>query len=177
MAATIWCVNSIRNEGDGMKRLGSLAFATVVLLLAPIRARAADLTVVGLDGHGVSVSSDQWAALPRAQATGAPQIAHHYQGPTLASLLALVGAPSGKTLNGKAMGEYVVVTGADGFAAILSLAETDPAMHPGAVILADQADGAPLDAKEGPYRLVVEGDLKPARSVRNVVRIALKSAL
>jgi len=40
--------------------------------------------------------------------------------------------------------------------------------------LADQADGKPLDPKEGPFRLVVDGDLKPARSARSVVEIDLK---
>jgi hypothetical protein len=148
----------------------------VFLLFVAQAACAADLTVIGLTGQAVTVTTKDLAALPSISATGGPPAAGRYQGPALASLLALVGAPSGPTLKGRAMRDYVVVTGSDGFSAILSLAETDPGMHRGAVIIADGVGGAPLTAKEGPYRLVIEGDLKPARSVRNVVRIELKAA-
>jgi hypothetical protein len=37
-------------------------------------------------------------------------------------------------------------------------------------------NGVPLDAKSGPFRLVVTEDKRPARSVRNLVKIELKSA-
>ncbi len=153
-----------------------LLLAFLVLLLAPATALAADLTVVGLDGQTVVLSANDLAAMPRVESAGAPQLAKRYRGPRLADILARVGAPSGKTLNGKAMRQFILVTGADGFAAVLSLAEVDPGMHQGVVILADEAAGAPLDAKDGPWRLVIDGDLKPARSVRNVVRVELKTA-
>ncbi len=44
------------------------------------------------------------------------------------------------------------------------------------MILADSVDGRPLPAAEGPYRLVVPGDRRPDRSVRQVVAIAVGSA-
>jgi hypothetical protein len=42
------------------------------------------------------------------------------------------------------------------------------------VILADRMDGAPLDSDHGPFLLVVEGDLRPARAVRMVSSIRLE---
>ena len=44
-----------------------------------------------------------------------------------------------------------------------------------AVILADRMDGAPLPAHDAPYRIVVDGDQKPARSVYAVTRIEVKA--
>jgi hypothetical protein len=69
----------------------------------------------------------------------------------------------------------VVATGSDGYKAILALAEAEPDFHPGDVIVADTMDGKPLDAKIGPFRLVVSEDRRPARSVRNLVSVELKS--
>jgi hypothetical protein len=42
------------------------------------------------------------------------------------------------------------------------------------VILADEEDGKPLNDKEGPYRLIIGGELKPPRSVWSVVDIELR---
>ena len=59
---------------------------------------------------------------------------------------------------------------------MLSLAEAEPGFHPGAVLVADTLDGKPLDTKEGPLKLVVQEDTRPARWVRNLTRIELKPA-
>jgi hypothetical protein len=37
-------------------------------------------------------------------------------------------------------------------------------------------DGKPLDAKTGPFRLVVSEDKRPARSVHSLVSIEVKAA-
>ena len=39
------------------------------------------------------------------------------------------------------------------------------------IIVADKADGAVLGGDDGPFKLVVEGDLRPARGARQVVKI------
>ena len=51
------------------------------------------------------------------------------------------------------------------------LAETDPGTRAGKVLLVDRADGAPLAAGDGPFRIVVSDDLRPARSARMVEKI------
>jgi hypothetical protein len=99
-----------------------------------------------------------------------------YSGVPLVNLLASLGAPHGKDLHGKGLSEYVVATGSDGYKAVLALAEVDPEFHPGDVIVADAMDGKPLDAKNGPYKLVVTEDKRPARSVHNLVSIEVKAA-
>jgi hypothetical protein len=59
---------------------------------------------------------------------------------------------------------------------VLALAETEPDFHPGDVLVADTMNSKPLDAKTGPFRLVVSDDKRPARSVRMLVSVELKSA-
>jgi hypothetical protein len=99
-----------------------------------------------------------------------------YSGVRLADLLAKYDAPLGLALHGEALSIYVVAIGSDGYKAVFSLAEIDPSFHPGEVLVADTMNGTPLDAKTGPFRLVVTEDKRPARSVRNLIAIELKSA-
>jgi hypothetical protein len=99
-----------------------------------------------------------------------------YSGVRLADLLARMGAPLGSDLRGAALANYVVATGSDGYKAVLALGEVDPSFHPGEVLVADTMNSRPLDAHSGPLKLVVTEDKRPARSVRNLVTIELKSA-
>ena len=72
------------------------------------------------------------------------------------------------------MNQIIIVTGEDGFTTVLSLAETEKSFRDQPVILADTENGKPLSDKEGPFRLVIGGELKPARSVWNVIEIELR---
>ncbi|MET0295398.1 MAG: hypothetical protein ABW042_10315, partial [Phenylobacterium sp.] len=99
-----------------------------------------------------------------------------YEGPVLSYVLREAGAPGGAKLHGPAMRDYVVVRGKDGFAAVLSLAETDADFSDGLAILADTVEGQPLAERDRPYRLVVQGDKKGSRSVWAAERADLKSA-
>jgi hypothetical protein len=99
-----------------------------------------------------------------------------YSGVRLADLLAKLGAPLGDALRGKALASYVVATGSDGYRSVVALGEIDPSFHPGEVLVADAMDGKPLDAHNGPFKLIVTEDKRPARSVRNLVQIDWKTA-
>lgn len=99
-----------------------------------------------------------------------------YSGIRLADLLSKIGAPLGSELHGKALANYVVATGSDGYQSVVALGEADPGFHSGEVLVADAMDGKPLDAHSGPLKLVVTEDKRPARSVRNLVQIELKTA-
>ncbi len=59
---------------------------------------------------------------------------------------------------------------------MFSLAEVDPSFHAGDVLVADTMDGKALDARSGPWKLVVTEDKRPARGVRNLVWLELKMA-
>lgn len=98
-----------------------------------------------------------------------------YSGVRVADLLTPLGAPLGKELYGVALMTFVVATGSDGYQAVLALAEVDPSFHLGEVIVADAMNDKPLDEHNGPLKLVVTQDKRPARSVRNLVSIELKT--
>lgn len=97
-----------------------------------------------------------------------------WQGPLLSDVLSQVGAPRGEALRGPALADVVVLTAQDGYRVVLSLAETDAGVRPNRIILALQTDGHALAPGDGTVRLVVEGDLKPARSERQVARIEVR---
>jgi len=99
-----------------------------------------------------------------------------YAGVPLMELLAHLGVPHGKNLMGKPLQDYVVATGSDGYMTVLSLGEVDPDFHPGMVLVADEMDGKPLDAKMGPFRLVVSEDRNATRSVWGLVKIEVRKA-
>ena len=99
-----------------------------------------------------------------------------YSGVRLADLLAKLGVPLGKELHGDSLAIYVTAHGSDGYEALLSLAEIDPEFHPGEVIVADAMNGKPLDSHDGPLKLVVSEDKRPARCVRNLVTIDVLSS-
>ena len=131
------------------------------------------LTVTGA-ASPLTLDAAAMAALPHTTAT----VADHgktrtFSGVPVATILAKVGAPTGEALRGKRLLGVVVASGADGYRVALSLAEVDPGVKDAKTIVADAEDGHPLSAKDGPFKLVVEGDKRPARAVHGLVGLEL----
>lgn len=147
-----------------------LALIATVALALP--AAAQELTIVGLDGKAKVLRAADLAGFPRAE-VAVPQDKgpKTYEGPILAYVLRAGGLPVGPRLHGDPLRAFVIVSGADGFQAVFSLAELDKDYHDGTVVLGDKVDGQALSAKEGPWRLAVSGDKKRWRSVYGVTRI------
>jgi DMSO/TMAO reductase YedYZ molybdopterin-dependent catalytic subunit len=135
----------------------------------------AETLIIGPTGKRIVITPKLLEGLDRAGATMINHGASHtYEGVRLTELLRLVDAPTGARIHADADRDYLVVTGGDGFRAVYSLAETDGSVQRHPVILADKMDGAPLIAHDAPYRLVVDGDQKPARSVYAVAKIEVR---
>jgi hypothetical protein len=132
------------------------------------------LSLQGPDGSKAELTAADIAALPHIQVQSHGRDASAYLGVPLGALLAKVGVPQGEALRGPAMRLIVVAKGSDGYGAVLALAETDPAFRTDQMIVADRRADGPLKADEGPFRLVVGGDLRPARSVRSLSRIEVR---
>jgi hypothetical protein len=164
----------------------SLILAAALALCAPAAAIAqsqtpasetqAHVTLIGPAGETRTVTVAELAAMPRTRVSLSIHGTNHvFDGVALTRLLASIGAPTGESLRGPALANIVIVSARDGYKVVLSLAETDPGVRASAIILADRVDGAPIDARDGPFRLVVENDLRPARSARMVERIEVRS--
>jgi len=150
-----------------------LLTATLAVLATPVLAQ--DLSLIGPDGRTGTLTAAEVAALPSVRVSFAGHGERHdYEGPLLIDLVARVGAPTGKALHGPEMADVVLVEASDGYKVVFGLAEADPNTRANRMILAVRADGAPLSAKDGPFRLIVEGDLRPARSARMVNRITVR---
>ncbi len=167
-------------------RIKRLAFATllaVVLVPAVFEAQEpisspAKLKLSASGHETVILSLAEFKALPHITVSvknGHTDAQEVYSGVRLADLLARVGAPLGKELHGKAMTGSVRASAADGYAVLFSIAEIDPDFHPGETIVADQMNGQPLDEKSGPFKLVSSEDKRPARWVRNLTTLELKT--
>ncbi len=143
------------------------------LVVAPalVQAPPGSLELKGPDGQAATLSAVDLAALPHVTLTVKQHDqTHTFSGPLLGIVLAKVGAVSGPALKGAELATVARVTAADGYQVVLALSDFDAGVRPERTIVADQEDGAPLKA-DGPLRLVVEGDLKPARSARSVVKV------
>jgi hypothetical protein len=163
----------------GGRRMGQAAMALgLAMLVLAGGAAAQEVTLSGPTGQTRTLTAAEIAAMPRHTVMLAPEgggPARRYEGPSLSDLVQDVGAPP-RPLRGASLADIVVVRGADGYRVAFSLADLDPATRRETIILADQVDGGPLPAKEAPFRLVVEGDLRPARSVRMVAAVTVESA-
>jgi DMSO/TMAO reductase YedYZ molybdopterin-dependent catalytic subunit len=81
----------------------------------------------------------------------------------------------GEQLHGPALAKVVVIQAADRYQAVFSLAELDPGMTDRTNLLAWSRNKEPLSAAQGPLRLVVPGEKRQARWVRQVTAIEVVS--
>ena len=122
-----------------------------------------------ISASGAPVTAELLNGLPEVSARlNVHGVTHECSGPKLTDVLAVLGLPHGEALRGKALTRTVKIDAKDGYEIVFSLAEVDPTLGNTPVIIAVRCDGKLLDAKDGPYRLVVPNDHRPARSMRQV---------
>jgi hypothetical protein len=133
------------------------------------------LTIKTYDGKTLTLSPTDLAALPHksvAVFNAHSKANETYSGVPLADLLGKVGVPLGESVRGKLFLIGIVAQGTDSYGVLYSLAEVDPAIHTGDVIVADTLDGQKLD-KDGAFKMVSSEERRPARWVRNLTSISV----
>ncbi len=133
------------------------------------------LTLRGLDGKTVSLTPEEIAALPHKTVSvfnSHTKANEHYSGVALADVLAKIGVPRGEEVKGKLFMTAVIAEGTDKYSVIYALAEVDPSIHTGDVIVADSVDGQKL-GKEGAFKMIGTEERRPARWVRNLTEISV----
>ena len=152
---------------DALSALGLAA-----LLLGGSGSLAADpaLTVHRIDGKQSTLTIADIRKLPTRKATFARENGPtaEYEGVAVSGLLSAAGVALGKSLRGKRLSEYLLVTAKDGYEVVFALPEVDPEFTDKVVLLCFLKDGAPLPGDEGPLRLIVPGEKRNARSARQV---------
>jgi len=133
------------------------------------------LVVQGLGGTSATLSLADLARLPRHTVTttahGAPVT---FQGVLLADVLAKVALPLGEKFHHTVASYYLAVEAQDGYQAVFAWAELDPTFMDHAVYLVTSRDGQPLSDKDGPFQLVVPGEKRAARWVRQVTLLRVQ---
>jgi hypothetical protein len=145
------------------------------MVASPAAAQRADVCAKAQPGHVVvygdvpnelAIPLAELATMERTVVNGTLHngVAATFEGVTLRALLARAGVP--EELRSGDLGRYVVVEAADGYSALFALAELDPAFRDALPILADRQDGGPIDADYGPLQVIVPGEIRHARWVR-----------
>jgi hypothetical protein len=111
------------------------------------------------------------------KATGHDEKESTYSGFSLSEILLAAGAKIGKDeLKGKELAAYLVVEASDGYKATFSIAEISADFTDKVILLSDMRDGKPFDAKTGVWQIIVLGEKKHGRWVRQVAALKIKKA-
>jgi hypothetical protein len=155
----------------------AVAFMFLALALpSPAAGQAtASLQLVSEAGATTELSLDSLRRMPQVELRGqihdGPELV--FRGPALDAVLALAGAPEGRDLRGPALRLVVLAEARDGYAVVYSLAELSPDLGARRGIVAIEQDGQPLGEQDGPIRIVLEGEKRPARWIRQLERLRI----
>ncbi len=153
-----------------VNRIQPLLFLALCVLLPPAFGQnPATLRVEGIGGTAVTFSVSDLAGLPQQTwSAGDHGTSVTWGGVLLADVLAKVTTPAGEKFHHTAASYYLLAEGSDGYRAVFAWAELDPSFTDKAVYVVTKRDGKPLAESEGPFRLVVPGEKRNARSVRQL---------
>ncbi|MFT3807553.1 molybdopterin-dependent oxidoreductase [Arenimonas sp.] len=161
-----------------MKTLLAFSLAAMLSLVAsPVPAHEpAAPTAIGT--WAIDMDATVFEGLPRREVSAGSHgdKPSRWQGVALADVLRNAGVPMDKALRGAHLAKYVRITASDGYQVVFGLAELDADFGKAEVLLVDRHEDQPLTKEDGPYRLVVPGDARAGRWVRNVVRIEVLDA-
>lgn len=126
----------------------------------------------------LSLSAADLSKMPRTTATlhDRDGKSHIYTGTPIQEILTRAGVTTGSQLRGENLSKYLLVKCADGYEVLFSLAELDSSFTDRVIILSDTLDGGPLPVGKGPFRLIVPGEKKPARSSFQVTEMVIRFA-
>lgn len=153
-------------------------FSVVLFTHSQAQTASTALRIEGPAGQSTTITATEFSKLPHIEhrAKDHDGQEHTYAGVSLAALLQRAGAPMGGQLRGKALANYLLVDAADGYRVVFALPELDSLFAKQVIFLADQRDGKPLSAGQGPYRIVVPQETKQARWVRQVTALTVQTA-
>jgi DMSO/TMAO reductase YedYZ molybdopterin-dependent catalytic subunit len=159
----------------GRKTQGCLAILTILLFCATAYAGDVILVVKGEIKKPLRLSIEELKSMPvvKVSVNDHDGSSAEYEGVSLQEILKRAGVPEGESLRGPALQLCGVVKAADNYKVVFSLAELDQAFGGKQVILAFRRNGEALDAKAGPLRLVIPGEKRQARWVRQVTELEI----
>jgi hypothetical protein len=146
-------------------------FFVVVSLFLPVALcqNAATLRVEGITGSSATFSVSDLSKLTKQTVkTSDHGIPVTFEGVLLADMLGKVRTPSGDSFNSTVASYYLMAEADDGYKAVFSWVEIDPTFTDRRVYVVTRRDGKPLSSKDGPFELVVPGEKRNSRWVRQL---------
>ena len=146
----------------------------IVLLLTAAVAQCQQLTIETEGGKQTVLEKSDIDSLPHSKAT-----THEsgrtvtFEGVALKTVLEKAGVEFGHSMRGKRLASCLLVEASDGYRAVIALPELDPDFMDKQILLAFSEDGKPLDAKAGPYRIVIPDEKRMARWVKQVTKLKI----
>ncbi len=134
--------------------------------------------VSGEVAHEHELTSEDFSRLPRqtVRVKDPDGKEASYEGVPIIEALRAAGVKFGQDLKGPALATYLVVEATDGYRVVFALPELDPAFNDRVILLADRREGKPLDAKDGPLRVIVPGEKRHSRWVKQVINLKVGRA-
>ena len=159
---------------------GLAAIAVSIAVMAIADATAQEALGIEITGNAVAtgiVTPDELSRLPAIEQdvryqTSKGEESGRYKGPLLWSILKARGIADLPGHNAQLKHSFVV-EGRDGYRIVFSVGEIDPDFGNAPIQLATERDGKAIVPRES-YRLVVPGDKRGARYVRDVVKIEVQ---
>jgi len=159
----------------------------VALPLSAALAQSQQLTIETDDGKQTVLSKSEIESLPRVKVTTPDHDSHDpgsrghdnpvtFEGVTLKAVLEKAGVEFGHSLRGKRLASCLLVEAADDYRVVFALPEIDSEFTDKQIVLAFLQNGKPLDAKAGPYRIVIPDEKRMARWVRQVTKLKIVNA-
>ena len=160
-----------------MKLLSSLLFSLLFSIVFAY-AQTGNLQVSGDSLQTITLTGGDLQALKHIslEAKGHDEIIHRYDGVLLSDVLTKAGVPLGEHGKKTTSASYVLVKAADNYSCLFALAEVDTLFTDKIILLADKQDGQALPSHAGPYQVIVPGEKKHARWIRQVVSLQVITA-
>lgn len=161
--------------------LRSIQLLAVLAVLVPSASSTAgaqeSLTIEGVGGRTLRYTAAQLQAL----GGDTLRVELHHQRPTTYAIVPLrrllaEGGVVVDSLKGRQLTMVVIAEARDDYRVAISLGEMAKGLGGREVVIAYRRDNAPLTQEEGPFRLIVKGDERAARSIRQLVRLRLVDA-
>jgi DMSO/TMAO reductase YedYZ molybdopterin-dependent catalytic subunit len=135
------------------------------------------LEVVNEGGKTFSFTSADLAKLPQEELKARDHRGEEamYGGVLVASVLKLADVALGERLRGTMLTNHLIAEARDKYRALFSLPEIDPDWSDGVVLLATSRNGEPLGASHGPLQIIVPGDKRHSRWIKQVTRLIIRS--
>jgi hypothetical protein len=165
------------NAGDIVMLVGDPGIVDWVMDYGVTTEDSARLTIHGIGGSSATLSVSDLSKLPQKTVKAMDHGTRAtFQGVLLTDVLKRVDLPSGEEFHSTGASYYLTAEAKDGYEVVFAWAELDSTFINKSVYVVTKRDGKPLPDNDGPFQLLVPGERRSARWVRQVTVLKIQQA-